>query len=54
MKTERRIQEIREELRSLYKNDNDAPRLIAEMIQEFTNPRGPKDDRGNSMPHNLR
>jgi hypothetical protein len=53
MNTEQRINEIREELRKLYQNDNDAPRLIKEMLKEFPSPRGPKGENGTPMSHNL-
>ena len=33
MNTQQRIDKITEELRALYITDNDAPRLIAEMVQ---------------------
>jgi hypothetical protein len=40
MNTHQEIARITEELRALYLNDNDAPRLIAEMLErEFPNPR---------------
>jgi hypothetical protein len=51
--TEQRIQEIKAELRILFESDNDAPRLIAEMLKEFPNPRGPKLSNG-QMAHDLR
>ena len=53
MNAEQRIKEIREELRKLYQNDNDAPRLIQEMLREFTFPRGPRAENGTPMSHNL-
>lgn len=40
MTTQQRIDTITEELRALYITDNDAPRLIAEMVErEFPYPR---------------
>ena len=53
MRTEQRIKEIREELRKLYNHDNDAPRLIKEMLKEFPHPRGPEGENGTPMSHNL-
>ena len=53
MRTEQRIEQIRNELRKLYQNDNDAPRLIKEMLQEFTMPRGKNAENGTPMTHNL-
>lgn len=53
MKIEERIAEIQEELRNLYQTDNDAPRLIAEMLEEFTHPRGPLSLSGTPMVHNF-
>lgn len=52
MTTQQRIDKITEELRSLYRTDNDAPRLIAEMVErEFPHPRkvlnGPHTGRTN-------
>lgn len=50
--TQTRIEEIAEELRQLYNNDNYAPRLIKEMLEEFVYPRG-EDEKGMPMSHNL-
>jgi hypothetical protein len=53
LNTEQRIKEIKEELRQLYQSDNDAPRLIQEMLKEFPWPRGPRAENGSPMTHNL-
>lgn len=53
MNAEKRIAEIREELREIYKSDNDAPRLIQEMLKEFPHPRGPYAENGTPMTHDL-
>lgn len=52
---EKEIAKIRESVRKVYNNDNDAPRLLAEMMKEFPHPRGPRDKSGMSCPmsHNL-
>lgn len=55
MTTQQRIDKITEELRALYLTDNDAPRLIAEMVQrEFPHPRkvlnGPHSTVGDASP----
>ena len=49
------IARITEELRALYLNDNDAPRLITEMLErEFPDPRGPRSSAsGGPMTHSL-
>ena len=40
MNTQQRIDKLTEELRDIYKNTNDGPRLIAEMVRrEFPHPR---------------
>lgn len=51
--TEKEIKEIEKRLEDLYKNDNDAPRLIAEMLGKFPNPRGPRASCGTPMTHSL-
>lgn len=51
--TEQAINEIREQLRLLYKNDNEAPRLIAEMLREFPRERGKEDPNDCPTTHNL-
>jgi hypothetical protein len=37
--TQDRIDRIAEELRDIYKNTNEGPRLIAELVAELPNPR---------------
>lgn len=40
MNTQQRIDKLTEELRDIYKNTNEGPRLIAEMLErEFPHPR---------------
>lgn len=39
MTTEERIAKITEELRDIYKNTNEGPRLIRDMVEEFPFPR---------------
>jgi hypothetical protein len=52
--TEQKIDRIKTELLEIHKNTNDGPRLIAEMMKDLPNPRGPEySARGGAMTHNL-
>lgn len=52
--TQQKLKEIEKELREIYNNDNDGPRLIAELVREFPNPRGPKSSISQTpMAHSL-
>ena len=52
MNTQQRIDKVAEELRDIYKNTNEGPKLIAEMMdREFPNPRKVwNEPRGNGRP----
>jgi hypothetical protein len=49
--TEQKIARIKNELLEIHKNTNEGPRLIAEMMEDLPNPRGPRLAIG-AMAHN--
>jgi hypothetical protein len=52
--TEQKIARIKIELLEIHKNTNEGPRLIAEMMKDLPNPRGPLySASGKAMSHNL-
>jgi hypothetical protein len=51
--TEQKIARIKTELLEIHKNTNEGPRLIAEMMKDLPNPRGPKLISSGEMSHNL-
>lgn len=49
---EQKIAALKEQVRELYQNDNDAPRLLNEMMKEFPFPK-PRGWNGLPLSHNL-